>query len=87
MTARSLIAATLLIVAGSAFAADAPATAGATAAATAVTATAASTTASKLKLPVLKSAGVRTREAVRAVAIEAVKHHQTTLAQQLDLTK
>ena len=95
MTARSLIAATLLIVAGSAFAADAPATAGAnaaatagaTAAATAVTATAASTTASKLNLPVLKSAGVRTREAVRAEAIEAVKHHQTTLAQQLDLTK
>ena len=40
-----------------------------------------------LNLPVLKSAGVRTREAVRAEAIEAVKNHQTTLAQQLDLSK
>lgn len=95
MTARSLIAASLLVAAGSAFAADAPATAGAnaaatagaTAAATAATATAASNTASKLNLPVLKSAGMRTRAEVRAEAIEAVKHHQTTLALQLDLAK
>lgn len=95
MTARTLIAASLLIVAGSAFAADAPApataganaavTAGATAAATAATASGASTTASKLNLPVLKSAGVRSRESVRAEAIEAVKNHRTTLSQQLDV--
>ena len=93
MTARSLIAATLLIVAGSAFAADAPAAAGANAAVTAganaaaTAATVASSAAANLNLPVLKSAGVRSREAVRAEAVEAAKNHRTTLAQQLDFLK
>lgn len=95
MTARSLIAATLLIAAGSAFAGDAPAaaganaavTAGANAAATAATVSATSAAASNLNFPALKGAGVRTRESVRAEAIEAVKNHKTTLAQQLDFIK
>lgn len=95
MTARNLIAAAILIAAGSAYAAEVPATAGAnaavtagaTAAATAATASGASTAAAKLNLPALKDGSVRSREAVRAEAIEAARNHQTTLAQQLDLTR
>ncbi|MFD2366184.1 hypothetical protein [Pseudoduganella sp. GCM10020061] len=87
MTARYLIAAATLIVAGSAFAADAPATAGANAAVTAAAASSATANAAKLNLPVLQAATVRTREAVRAEAIEAVRNHKTTLSQQLEMTK
>lgn len=89
MTAQKLIAATLLIVAGHAFAAEAPATAGAanaavTAAATAAaTATASNATENKLNLPALNVASARDRDAVRAEAIEAAKTRKNTLAEQL----
>lgn len=99
MNARKLIAATLFALAGSAMAADAPAqtaassatvAAGATAAATATAAkapVAASTNVSNLNLPALGGGTARSREAVRAEAVEAVKNHQTTLSQQLAFIK
>ena len=95
MSAQKIIAAALLIGAGSAFAADAPATAGAAHAAAAVAATAASTATvasisvseAKLNLPALNTASVRDRDAVRAEAIEAMKTRKTTLAEQLDQYK
>ena len=87
MTARYLIAAATLIVAGSAYAADAPSTVGANAAVTAAAASGATANAAKLNLPVLKAATVRTRESVRAEAVEAVRNHKTTLSQQLELAK
>lgn len=98
MNARKLIAASLLVAAGSAMAGDAPApaaanasvTAGATAAATATAAkapVAASTNVSNLNLPAMGGSAARTREAVHAEAVQAVKNHQTTLSQQLALIK
>lgn len=90
MTARKLIAAAILIVAGSAYAADAPVAAGANAAVAAgataaATATVATTNTNGLNFPVLKNEAARSRESVRAEAIEAVRNHKTTLAQQLEI--
>ena len=93
MSAQKIIAAALLIAAGSTFAADAPVAAGAANAAVTAAATAASTTtvasasASNLNLPALNTASVRDRDAVRAEAIEAMKNRKTTLAEQLDQYK
>jgi hypothetical protein len=76
-------AATVLLAAGSAFAADTPA------AATAVTAAAATANSSiaalTLNVPTVTITNTRSRADVRAEAVEAVRNYKPTLAKQLEL--
>lgn len=83
MKASTLFIAIATLAAGSAFAADVPA---ANAAATSAAAAAQVSVAAKsLNVPaVAMTKSSRTREEVRAEAIEAVKHHRATEASQFD---
>lgn len=76
MNAKTLIAAALFVVAGGAFAAEAP---DATAAA--------GTTAAKLNLPTLGAPSTSAREDVKAEAADVVQNYKTTLAVQLEQYK
>ncbi|MFC5459323.1 hypothetical protein [Massilia niabensis] len=79
MNTKSLIAAAMFVVAGTAFAADAPETVAAASAATA--------TASKLNLPALGAPSDTPREETKAEAVDVVKNYKTALALQLEQYK
>lgn len=97
MNANKLIAAAAVFaIAGSSFAADAPAAAGAATAAAATAATFTATAsngiaAKNLNVPAVvvgqPATGGADRAAVRAEAMESVKHHKTMLAVQLEQYK
>ncbi|MES2149087.1 MAG: hypothetical protein V4508_04750 [Pseudomonadota bacterium] len=78
---KFIAAAAVFVAAGTAFAADAPATAAITAAASTGIA------ASKLNVPVVSISAGRSREEVKAEAIQFVNNYKTAFAVQLEQYK